>query len=260
MENKHGYATVVDHLEEFRHRLICCITAICFLIVVTWPLSQLLIDWIVKTLCPPDLGPLYYTAPMELFFLKLKFSAIMAICIASPYIMYQLWSYVSPGLFRREKRMIREVCGFSFLLFLSGVAIGLFIIFPILMRYSLSMQTTEIKPLINVSSCLGMAAWLMLGFGICFQLPIVLIGMIRLELIGVERLRRLRPYIVIGIFLVAAILTPPDIISQLTMGIPTWILYEISLIIGTKFTTRTRKKNHNENLTEVEEHVPLSRQ
>lgn len=245
MENRHGYATVVNHIEEFRQRLIHCIIAICFLIVVAWPLSQLLIDWIVRTLCPPNLGPLYYTAPMELFFLKLKFSAIMSICIASPYIMYHLWCYISPGLFRREKRMVRGTCSFSFLLFVLGAAIGLFVIFPILMQYSLSMQTTEIKPLINVSSCLGMAAWLMLGFGICFQLPIVLLGMISLELINVEQLQRLRPYIVVGIFLVAAILTPPDIISQLTMGVPTWLLYELSLIIGKKFFSRTCSKLKN---------------
>ena len=85
--------------------------------------------------------------------------------------------------------MVRGTCSFSFLLFVLGAAIGLFVIFPILMQYSLSMQTTEIKPLINVSSCLGMAAWLMLGFGICFQLPIVLLGMISLELINVEQLQ-----------------------------------------------------------------------
>ena len=215
---------------------------VCLLIPAAWPLSQLLINWIVRTLCPPELGSLYYTAPMELFFLKLKFSAIIAICVAFPYIMHHLWSYISPGLFRREKRMIRGACGFSFVLFVSGAAIGVFAVFPILMRYSLSMQTTEIKPLINVSSCLGMAAWLMLGFGLCFQLPIVLVGMMRLGLVSVERLRRLRPYIVIGIFAVAAILTPPDIISQLAMGIPTWMLYEISLMIGARLAARTRKR------------------
>lgn len=240
MENRHGYATVVDHIEEFRHRFICCIVVVCLLTIAAWPLSKILIDWLVKTLCPPDLGPLYYTAPMELFFLKLKFSAIMATCLAVPYITYHLWSYISPGLFRREKQMIRGTCGFSFLLFVLGAAIGLFIIFPILMQYSLSMQTAEIKPLINVSSCLGMAAWLMLGFGICFQLPIILIALMRLGLISVERLQNLRPHIIVGIFLIAAILTPPDLISQLVMGIPTWLLYEISLIIGKRITTRIR--------------------
>lgn len=243
MGNKHGYTTVINHIEEFRYRFICCIVVVCLLTVVAWPLSQFLIDWIVETLCPPDLGPLYYTAPMELFFLKLKFSAIMAICLAAPYIMYHLWCYISPGLFRREKQMIRGSCGFSFLLFVLGASIGLFVIFPILMQYSISMQTTEIKPLINVSSCLGMAAWLMLGFGICFQLPIILIAMMRLELISVERLQKLRPHIIVGIFLIAAILTPPDLISQLVMGIPTWLLYEISLMIGKKITTRIRKES-----------------
>ena len=233
--NKHGYSTVVNHIEEF------CIVAVCILLPIAWPFSQLLIDWIVQTLCPPELGSLYYTAPMELFFLKLKFSAIMAICVASPYIMYHLWSYISPGLFKHEKKFIREACGFSLLLFLMGTFLGLFVIFPILMRYSLSMQTVDIKPLINVSSCLGMAAWLMLGFGICFQLPIVLVGMMRLGMISVERLRKLRPYIVIGIFIVAAVLTPPDIISQLTMGIPTWMLYEISLMIGGKLSAKRKK-------------------
>ena len=242
LKNKHGYATIVDHIEEFRRRVIYCIAVISLLTPAAWPLSQLLINWIVKKLCPPDLGSLYYTAPMELFFLKLKFSVIIAICVAFPYVMYHIWSYIAPSLFRHEKKMIQSTCGFSFILFVSGAAIGLLAIFPILMHYSLSMQTTEIKPLINVSSCLGMAAWLMLGFGLCFQLPIILIGMMRLGLVSVEWLRRLRPYIVVGIFIVAAVLTPPDIISQLTMGIPTWLLYEISLVIGTKLAVHSRKK------------------
>lgn len=239
-KQEHGYATVIEHIEEFRRRLIRCLVAVCLLLPAAWPFSQMLIDWIVNHLCPPELGSLYYTAPMELFFLRLKFSLIMAVCVALPVLSWHLWRYFSPGLYRHEKTMIRCASGFSFFLFLGGAAMGLLVIFPILMNYSLSMQTPGIKPLINVTSCLGMAAWLMLGFGICFQLPIVLLGIIRLGLVSVSTLRRLRPYIVVGIFSVAMVLTPPDIISQLCMGVPTWLLYEISLILG-RFVEPTRQ-------------------
>ncbi len=233
MQNhRHGYATVIDHIEEFRRRLISCLVVVCLLLPAAWPFSQMLIDTIVNNLCPEEMGSLYYTAPMELFFLRLKFSVIMAVSVAIPILSWHIWQYFAPGLYQHEKTLVKVASGFSFFLFAAGAAMGLFVIFPILMRYSLGMQTSGIKPLINVSACLEMAAWLMLGFGICFQLPIILLGMIKLGIVRVATLRRLRPYIVVGIFTVAMLLTPPDIFSQLCMGIPTWLLYEISLILG----------------------------
>lgn len=240
-ENDHAYGTIIDHIEEFRTRLIRCIICVCIMMPIGWSLSPLFIDWIAKELCPPELGTLYYTAPMELFFLRVKFSAIFSIGVTLPFIMYHIWQYISPGLLRYEKKAVKISCGFSFLLFLCGAALGLFGVFPILMYYALSMQTENIKPLFSVNSCLSMSAWLMLGFGICFQLPIILLGLVRFGIVSVKTLRHSRPYIVLGIFIVAAILTPPDIISQLSMAIPTWLLYEVSLVIGGKIIPEQKK-------------------
>ena len=242
--DEHG-ASIIDHIEELRWRLIKCIGITILLVPIAWPFSQILIDWIVKNLCPPELGSLYYTSPMELFFLRLRFSLIIAFSAGMPAWIWHIWRYLTPGLYKQEIKAIVLAAGGSLFLFLGGIAMGLFGIFPILMRYSLNMQTSEIRPLINVSSCLGLAGWLMLGFGICFQLPVVLLGLIQLGIVRVATLKHLRPYIVIGIFFIAAVLTPPDLISQMAMGIPTWSLYEISLIIGTQIE-KTRLKKEQE--------------
>lgn len=232
MKNCNGQATVIEHLEEFRLRLIKCLIIFIFLLPVAWFFALPLIEWISEELCPPELGAMYYSQPMEFFFLRLKMSCVIALCVEIPYVAWNLWQYLSPALLSQEKRLIGGMSFASFILFAIGGALALLFVFPTLMKFSIDMQTDGIKPLINIASCLGMVVWLLLGFGICFQLPIVLLGLIKLRLVSVERLKILRPYIIVGIFLVAGVLTPPDIISQLTMALPTWLLYEGSLLIG----------------------------
>lgn len=234
MAKEEIFTTPVGHLEEFRNRLIKCLLIIVLVLPVGWYFSQPLITWIWQKFCPPEMGSMYYTAPMEFFFLRMKISFIGALCIAMPFIVWHVNAYITPALYHKEKRLIFPLCTSSLFLFLSGAAIGLFGIFPLLMRFAVGMQTDGVKPWINVSSCVGMAAWLMLGFGICFQLPVFLLILINLGLISATGLRKLRPYIVVGIFIVAGLLTPPDIVSQLTMALPTWLLYEFSLFIGTR--------------------------
>jgi sec-independent protein translocase protein TatC len=232
MEETGKYATVIEHIEEFRQRLIKCLIILFLLFPVVWPLSQPFITWIWKTLCPPNMGPMYYMAPLELFTLCLKISAVMVICIGLPFIMWHIWSYVAPALYQKEKGFVFVLCMASLLLFVAGAAGALLGIFPLLMQFSVGMQTEGTKPFLNVSSCIEMAAWLMLGFGLAFQLPIILLALMKFRIVSVAGLRKLRPYIIIFIFIVSAIICPPDVMSLLLMAIPTYFLFEISLLIG----------------------------
>lgn len=239
MKNSKKHATIIEHLEEFRLRLIRCLIVFAFLLPLAWYLALPLIEWISDVLCPPELGQMYYNQPLEFFFLRFKMTCVIALCIEIPYIAWNIWQYLSPALLSQEKKLIEGMCLGSFILFLLGGALALLFVFPTLMKFSIDMQTDGIKPLINIASCLEMIVWLLLGFGLCFQLPIVLLGLIKIGLVSVARLRLLRPYIIIGIFVISGILTPPDIISQLTMAFPTWILYEGSLFIGKFFEYET---------------------
>lgn len=226
--------TVAEHLEEFRKRFIFCLVVVVLLLPLTWFGAQPAINWIIAHLCPPEMGSMYYSAPMEVFFLKLRISLIAAVCIALPWIFWHIGRYAMPALYRHERLVAFTMSICSFVLFAAGAAIALFLVFPLMMSFSIGMQSDGIKPLINVTSCLGLAAWLMLGFGICFQLPVLMILLMRSGIVGCETMRRWRPYVVVTIFVVAGILTPPDVISQMALGIPTWLLYEISLLIGSR--------------------------
>lgn len=232
MKNSNVQATVLEHLEEFRLRLIKCLVVLILLLPIAWFFALPLIEWISGDLCPQEMGAMYYNQPMEFFFLRLKMACVIALCLEIPYVAWNLWRYLSPALLSQEKKLIGSMSFASFILFIIGGALALLFVFPTLMKFSVNMQTDGVKPLINIASCFEMIIWLLLGFGICFQLPIILLGLIKLGLVSVERLKKLRPYIIVGIFIVAGVLTPPDIISQLTMALPTWGLYEVSLLIG----------------------------
>lgn len=232
MKNRHAYTSVIGHLENFRKSFINCISAVLVLFPCAWPFSKSLLSWITMTLCPPEMGAMYYTHPMGFFFLRLKISFILAITIAIPIIAWNIWTFILPALYKKEKKLLQIFSLSSLLLFTFGASLVIFFIFPTLMRFSVEMQTSEIRPLFNASSCVDMLIWLILGFGLCFQLPIILLGAIKIGLISVVKLKMLRPYIMVAIFIVAGLLTPPDIISQLTMAIPTALLFELSLLIG----------------------------
>jgi len=236
------HATAIEHIEEFRQRLIKSLIVLFLFFPVAWPFTQPFINWVWKHLCPPDMGPMYYSAPMELFLLRLKIALVMALCVGMPFISSQIWAYISPALRKSEKGLTFPLCITSFFLFALGAIFSLLVVFPLIMKYSIEMQAEGAKPWFNVSSCVGMTAWLMLGFGICFQLPILVLALVKFAVVKLAVIRRLRPYVYVSIFITSAILTPPDIISQLAMALPTCILFELSLIIG-KWIEKPVKKN-----------------
>lgn len=235
-------ATLIEHLEELRIRLLKCIILLALLFPAAWPLSQVSIEWMKRSLCPAQLEGLYYMAPMELFFLRIKVSAAMALFAAIPLIAWQAWAFVSPALFKGERRAVLLLTLSSAFFFVAGALFALFAIFPILMRYSVEMGSPEIRPMMNVSSFVEMSGLLMLGFGICFQLPIAVFILVRTGVAGVAAFKAARPYVIVGIFIAAGILTPPDVVSQIAMALPTWALFEISLFLAAWAEWRESKK------------------
>lgn len=221
-----------DHIEELRHRIWLCLGATLVCLPLMWPFSQPLIGWIWHIGRPTEGSMMVYTQPMELFFLRLKLSLILCIGILSPLLIWHIIAYISPALYRHERRIVCLLCGFSLLLFAGGALLALFCIFPALMKFSYDLQMEAVAPMLTVSSCIGLALMLMLGFGVCFQLPVVLLLLVALGILSPRILRNMRPYIIVGIFIIAGLLTPPDVVSQLMMAIPTWLLFEISIIIA----------------------------
>lgn len=232
--------TLIEHLEELRVRIIKALAVTSGLCIVMYFFSLPAIEWLKRTFCP-ELKELVYLHPMELFFTRLKISFFMGIIAGFPYIAYQIWGFVSPALFPKERYWLGRFVIISSFLFLAGGAFALFGIYPAVIKFSMGMASSDISPMISVQSFVNLAAMLALGFGLMFQLPIFVFILAETGLVSTETMSKARPVIIVVIFVLSAILTPPDVASQLAMGLPTLALFEISLLFA-KLARRRREK------------------
>lgn len=256
--------SLIDHLEELRFRLLWSLLAIVVMLVPACFAAPKAIDLLIRFTCPEGTR-LNYIRPMELFFNQLEVALLLAVILALPVVSYQLWQFVAPGLYRHERKIITRLSGVSSFLFVLGVAFALCFVFPAIMRFSLEMRTEQIKPEIVIDSFVSLVLSLSLGFGVMFQLPVVVCVLVSLGVVKLETMKKVRPVVVTVIFIAAAILTPPDVVSQLALGVPTWLLFEVSLLccrrLDSKRQERERQREEEERLErEREEAEELERQ
>jgi sec-independent protein translocase protein TatC len=241
-------APLLEHLVELRRRLIWSLFAVFVAFLVCFwfakPIYNLLL-WpyrlAIGTDAPIDM---IYTAPQEFFFTEVKLALFGAIFIAFPVIASQIYMFVAPGLYRSERRAFVPFLIATPILFLCGAALAYFVTMPLAMKFFLSMQQTgdsqvQIHLTAKVSEYLSLIMTLILGFGICFQLPLLLTLLARAGLITAAGLKRYRRHAIFGVFVVAAVLTPPDPISQIALALPTILLYELSI-----FAVKLAEKKH----------------
>jgi sec-independent protein translocase protein TatC len=239
MNSPENHKTFLEHLEALRYLIFRIIIAIVILLPVSFYFADDCRRLIVNYSCPLDFT-LRYFSPMEPLFVKIKISLLAALFAALPYIAYTVWKFVVPALYPEEKRTVKRFAFSTWLLFLSGVAFCFFFIIPAMMRFSLSMQSDELHPAIGLSNYVGLVGMLLLGFGIMFQLPIVVFFLALSGMVKLETIKKLRAIVLIAILTLSALLTPPDIFSQLMMAIPTYLLFELSLLISS-IAMRNRK-------------------
>lgn len=235
-------APLLDHLIELRSRLIWSIVALalgtigCFFI--ARPLYNILLGPLVAVaeLTRQDANfELIYTAPLEVFFVQLKLALFAGVFVAFPIIGWQMYSFVAPGLYRKEKGAVLPFLIAAPVLFVIGAVFVYFVMLPLISRFALSFEQlggdgiAAITPQIKVSEYLSLVMALMLAFGLSFQLPVVLSLMGRAGIIGSDTLRSGRKYAVVAILVAAAFFTPPDLISQVMLAVPVYGLYEISI-------------------------------
>lgn len=217
---------LTEHLEELRKRIIYCLVLVISLSIAAYFFSNELIRILSK-----PVGTLYFFTPTEAFTSKIKVSVATGLALSLPFIVYQIWSFAMPALTQRERKYSLPLVISSSTLFIAGIAFAYFIVIPVGIKFLLSFGSEELKALIGITKYLGFILWMILIFGFVFQLPVVVFFLDRIGVVSPQTLRSKRKHVIIVIFIVAAILTPPDIITQLAMSLPIILLYEASIIV-----------------------------
>jgi sec-independent protein translocase protein TatC len=235
------------HLTELRKRLIISFVAVGVGFAVAYAFSSEIFEWLVKPLIrvlPPG-DKLVFTALPEAFFIYLKVSLIAGIVLASPMIFYQLWMFVAPGLYQKEKRLVLPFVVISSLLFAGGALFGYYVVFPTAFRFLVGFSTENIRALPALQQYLTLCLKLLLGFGLIFEFPVLAYFLGRVGIINSRLMAKNRRIAILLIFVVAAILTPPDVVSQILLAVPLYLLYEISILV-VKFSGRKKKGENDE--------------
>lgn len=224
----------LEHLEELRQRLIRCLIVVGGIFIVCWYFSKDLFQFLSHPLIEslPKGSTMIFTNPAEAFVVYLKLAFYCALFFSSPYILYQAWMFVAPGLYAHEKRYVFPFMITAIGLFITGMAFAYFVVFPFGLKFLMSFSTEFIKPMVKIQDYLSFTLTLLLAFGAVFELPVFVFFLTKMGVINHQTLTRNRRFAILIIFLVAAILTPPDVLTQLLMAGPLLALYEVSIILA----------------------------
>jgi sec-independent protein translocase protein TatC len=232
MSNSERTKSFFDHLEELRFVILKIIICLFILLPVMFWLAAPAVDFLVTNCCPPGFT-LKYFSPLEPFFVRMKVALLLALFCGLPYIAFQTWRFIAPALYKKERMWISRLSLMSWLLFIGGAVFCYYLILPAMMRFSLSLQTPKLQPVIGIGSFIGLTNMLLLGFGLMFQFPIAVFMLAASGIVKLETLKKQRALVLVIILTLSAILTPPDVLSQIMMTVPAYLLFEISLLLGT---------------------------
>jgi sec-independent protein translocase protein TatC len=228
---------LMEHLNELRVRLTRCCIAVGLAFLACWTVVEPIFDALVSPLLAvlPDKSSAMYTTLPEGFFTRMYIAFIVGIFLASPVIFYQIWRFIAPGLYEEEKRFILPIAVVSAIFFLGGGCFCYFIVFPHAFSFLVSFATEPIVIMPKISEYLDFVLKLILAFGLIFEMPLFSFFLARMGVVTAVMMRKTRRYAILVIFIVAAILTPPDVVSQLLMACPMIMLYELSILVAAAF-------------------------
>lgn len=224
----------MSHLEELRSRLIVCAISVAGAFFITYFFSERLFRILVAPLLKvmPEGEKLIFTSLPEMFMVYLKVALIAAVLLAAPVIFYEMWLFVAPGLYQKEKRFMIPFVVSSTILFVGGALFGYFIVFPFGFQFFMGYTNEFVKALPSVGQYFSFSIKLLFAFGIIFELPVVIFFLTRMGLVTPEYLAKKRKYAILFAFIIGAILTPPDVFTQFLMAIPLIVLFELGIIVS----------------------------
>jgi sec-independent protein translocase protein TatC len=224
----------IAHLVELRSRLLKSVVAVLLVFVCLFPWSSKLYTLLAQPLLSrlPKGGQMIATDVTTPFFVPLKVALMAAFLIALPYILYQIWRFVAPGLYEHEKRLVWPLITASTTLFFAGMAFAYFVVFPVVFGFITSSAPQGVAVMTDIDKYLSFVLTMFMAFGMTFQVPVAVVVLVRMGFVSVEKLRESRPYAVVGAFIIGAIFTPPDVVSQLMLAMPLWLLFEAGILVA----------------------------
>ena len=239
---------LIEHLIELRNRLLYCIGAVIVVFLGLVAFANDIYTFVAEPLIAllPEGTSMIATEVATPFLTPFKLTFFVAVVIALPYLLYQIWSFLAPGLYENEKSLVAPLIGTSVLLFYAGIPFAYFIVFPLVFGFFTSVAPEGVTVMTDIASYLDFVIKLFLAFGIVFEIPVAIILLIRTGAVTPDSLAAKRAYVVVGCFILGMLLTPPDVISQVLLALPMWLLYECGIIIGRRITPKKKPEDEDE--------------
>lgn len=226
--------TFISHLVELRDRLLRAILAVIVVFLCLFPWARDLYAILAKPLIAalPAGGQMIATDVVGVFLVPVKVAFLVAFVIALPYVLYQVWAFVAPGLYMHEKRLVAPLVVASTALFVIGMSFAYFLVFPVVFKFMASIAPEGVAWMTDIDKYLSFALTTFVAFGVTFEVPVAVIVLVRVGVVSIEKLKEIRPYVIVGAFVIGAVFTPPDVISQVMLAVPLWLLYEIGIVVA----------------------------
>lgn len=233
-----GEQPLIDHLIELRTRLIRSIAVVLVAFVALVPFANRLYSWLAQPLVErlPEGTQMVAIDVVTPFFTPIKLAFFSAIFATVPFLLFQIWAFVAPGLYRRERRFALPLLVSAIALFYIGCAFAYFIVLPLMFAFLTGVTPEGVSMMTDISRYLDFVLVLFLVFGLCFEVPVAVVILVLLGVVSVEQLKQARPYVIVGAFVIAAVVTPPDVLSQILLAVPMCLLYEVGIIAGRLLT------------------------
>lgn len=229
-----GEKAFLEHLIELRDRLLRIVLVLGAVFICLTPFAQDLYNWLSDPLVRnlPQGEKLIAIGVASPFLVPFKLALMVAFLVTLPYTFYQVWGFVAPGLYQHEKKMVTPLLLSSVALFYVGMAFAYFFVIPMISKAAVAFAPANVNPTPDIATYLDFTVAMFLAFGLSFETPVATILLIRMGIVSVEALAKARPYIIVGAFTIAMFLTPPDVVSQIMMAVPIWLLFEVGLFLG----------------------------
>lgn len=240
--------TLLSHLIELRNRLLYCVVVVLVLFLAGMLFANELYSLVAEPLMrvlPPG-ASMIATEVASPFLTPLRLTFLASIVVAIPFLLYHIWAFVAPGLYRHERRLMLPLLVSSVALFYGGMAFAYFVVFPVVFGFLVTTAPAGVMVMTDIKSYLDFVFGMFFAFGVAFELPVAVILLARMGVVDPHKLARQRPYVVLGIFIIAAILTPPDVISQTLLALPMIVLFEIGLFVARRMRRARDATAHRE--------------